>query len=164
MKYLPYENFYIVTTLTPAELTQKLEKEIEPDTQFGFKRVFYRSSPYYFRGCLLNDGFELYPLIFRKNSFIPFIKGVVEPYLNGSKVQVKMRLHLSMFVFAVVWFGPIITLGCIAIYQALYYGNYGIGSFVPFGMVLFGYIMILLGFKSESIPAKKKLLKLFEGE
>jgi hypothetical protein len=59
MKYLPYENFYIITLLSPGEVKEQLKKVIEPDTGFSFKKLFYRSSDYYFSGDVVNNIFEI---------------------------------------------------------------------------------------------------------
>jgi hypothetical protein len=163
MKYLPYENFYVTTLLTPAKVVERLKKEVEPDTGISFKKMFFRSSEYYFTGYIGYEKFELEPVISYRNSFLPQIKGIIKPHLNGSRIQVVMRLHTGVVVFMGIWMGFVMLLGCAFLLKSFITAEFTLTTLIPLGMMLFAYCLALGGFKYESIDAKNKLNQIFEG-
>lgn len=163
MKYLPYENFCITTKLKPAEVQQRLEKEVStrPGSFFSFGS---REISTYFEGYAINGRFEFERDIKYRNSFLPKITGNTEPWLSGSRVHVKMRMPLAVIVFMCVWLIGAAFGGIIILLAALNTGHTGIVMFAGFGFFLFGYLLMMGGFKRESRDAKKKLLEMLDGE
>jgi hypothetical protein len=94
-----------------------------------------------------------------KNSFLPIIKGEVRSETLGSLVDVTMHSDISVFVFMVIWMG---ILGFAFLSTLANPGNSS--SLVALAMMAFGYLLVLIGFKFESIQSKKFLRELFQAE
>ena len=164
MKLLPYEKFHFITRFKPEEIQQRLERNIEPDKPFSIKDIFKRESAFYFNGFATNAFFEIKRLIFYRNSFLPRVKGLIESGLNGSRVEIKMYMHLLVTLFMCIWLGGV-TFGCITLTANMIRdGNFEAAIIIPYIMFLLGYGVMMWGFKSESVKAKEKLLELLEGK
>ncbi|MGN8067468.1 hypothetical protein [Mucilaginibacter sp. 22184] len=163
MRLLPYENFYIVTQLKPAEVQERLATEIEPVTPFTFRKLFVRKSAYFFKGYVEDNRFKIIRIIFHRNSFLPFIKGSTESYLTGNRVHIIMYMHILVTLFMCIWFG-MTGFGAIIYLTGATPNKFSPPPLIALSMFLFGYGMMIGAFKYESIKAKDKLLELFEGE
>ncbi len=164
MKFLPFENFYITTSLKPAEVQERLSQEVEPVQGFSFKNLFSARSGAYFSGYVANGTFDFKRVIYYRNSFLPVIKGTTETYLNGSRVHVKMRMDISVIVFMGLWLGVIGIAGLSFFIKNISNHEVDNSSFISLGMFMLGYVLATGGFKFESIKAKNKLLELLDGE
>ena len=164
MKFLPFENFYIITSLKPEEVQERLQKEIKPDIGFSFKNLFSSSSDYYFSGYAINGTFRFKRIINYRNSFLPQINGSTETWLNGSRVHVNMRMDVVVVVFMCIWLGGIMFIGIMIMLQDFLKGRFEFASLIPFAMFLFGYLLSTGGFKHESSKARNKLIELLNGE
>ncbi|MGZ3871947.1 MAG: hypothetical protein ACXVJD_03460 [Mucilaginibacter sp.] len=164
MKFLPFEDFYIITGLKPGQVQERLEKEVEPDMGFSFKKLFSPQSGRYFTGYVVNGTFGFKRIIQHRNSFLPQIKGSTEAWLNGSRVHVKMSMHIGVTIFMCIWLGFALLLGFGFFIQEIRTAPFKIEDLAPFGAFLFGYLLSLGGFKYESIKAQKKLFELLNGE
>jgi len=163
MKYLPYEDFHIITPLKPAEVQALLAKETEPVKQFSFSTLFSRSSGYYFSGYVVNGMFEISRVIDYRNSFLPQIKGSTEAWLNGSRLHITMQLHPAVMAFMFIWMGGV-GLAAVAVISAGFSErSFEPLSLIPLAMFLFGYLLSTGGFKYESRKAKAKLIDLLSG-
>lgn len=162
MKFFPYEDFYIITSLKPEEVETRLQSEMEPNRGFSLGKPF-SSSNRYFSGYVVNGVFEFKRIISYRNSFVPQIKGSIEPWLNGSRMHVTMTMQIFVNVFMGMWLGSCLVFGLFYLIQELNNGPFQIVDMVPFGMFLFGYVLCTGGFKYESSTAKDKLLKMLNG-
>jgi len=102
MNLLPFDSFCIITLLKPGEVESQLQSEVTPG--FSFKTML-NGVDYskYFTGVAENGKFKITRIIRNRNSFLPVIIGHTEDWLNGSRVYVKMRLHLFVAVFMCSW-------------------------------------------------------------
>lgn len=164
MKFLPFENFYIISCLKPEQVQACLQNEVEPNKAFSFSGLFSSSSDCYFTGYAINGTFEFKRIITNRNSFLPQIKGTTEAWVNGSRVHVTMKMHIGVIIFMCMWLGFALIFGIGFLIQETNKGPFKIVDLVPFGMFLFGYLLSLGGFKYESIKAKNKLVELLNGE
>ena len=75
-----------------------------------------------------------------------------------------MRVHPSVFIFDCIWFGVIVlfSMGGIG-FSHIFKGFYPI-ELLPLGMLLFAYIIMMIGFKSESRKSIKDLKEAFEAD
>jgi hypothetical protein len=162
MMWLPYENFYIDTNLKPDAAEAALAQEVAPDADFSFKTIFSDRSGEYFLGTVASGSLKIRRQIYYRNSFLPRITGTIEPDMNGSRVHIKMKLHIMILVFVCAW-TIVIGLGGIAFILKPSDDGLGANDLVPLGMVLFVYLLSMGGFKFESIKAKKKLAEIFQG-
>jgi hypothetical protein len=162
MAFYPFENFYIITHLKPAEVHECLEKEVEPNHDYKF----FSDDEYttYFAGYVVNGTFNFKRVIYNRNSFLPQIIGTTESYLNGSRIHVKMRMRMVIIIFMGLWLAGAGLGGLIFIATNAFNNKFEAVSLVPFGMFIFGYLMSTGFFKYESNIAKNKLLELLNGQ
>ncbi|MGZ3765938.1 MAG: hypothetical protein ACXVB0_13195 [Mucilaginibacter sp.] len=164
MKFFPYEIFYITTSLKPAEVQDRLSKEVEPPQRLSFKNLFSFGSGAYFSGYVVNGTFECKRMINYRNSFLPIIKGTTETYLNGSRLHVKMSMHIAVVIFMCFWLGGVGVFGIGFLLQNYSKGGFEPASLIPVGMFVFGYVLATSAFKFESTKAKDKLLEILDGK
>lgn len=161
MKLLPYENFYIITKMKQAEVQLEFERAVSAGTGSIFKSS---SCATYFEGYAVNGVFEFKRSIEYRNSFLPEIKGTTEPYLNGSRIHVKMRMMMFVTVFMCVWLGGAAVGGISIFISEISDGHFRIQDLAVFLMFFFGYGLMMGAFKYESRKAKNKLLEMFDGD
>ncbi|UZR99719.1 hypothetical protein [Chondrinema litorale] len=164
MKYLPLEDITYQTKLNTNEIVDRLNEVVEPKKTFRMNGFFGNSEHKPYEGSIHNMSFKINRIIGYRNSFIPIITGTLEEEMNGTKVNVKMRLHSFVIVFMFIWFGGVGIASLAVISYYLNNENFEPMSLIPFGMLIFGYAMVLGGFKYESIKSKKYLAELFEAK
>lgn len=163
-KILPFEELMYHSKLTKEELFIHLQKEIEAEKSFGLGAIGYSySKPYV--GKVFNNRFEIKRVINYRNSFLPVIKGEIQDAVNGSKVKIKLNLTDFVKVFMIVWLGGVF-LACIAVLINFIMNGFdpetGFIIFIPFGMLVFGIIMVSVGFKAESKKSKTDLEEILQ--
>jgi hypothetical protein len=165
MLFAPFERLTIETPLPPEEVHRRLAQVIEPKQMFRF---FSRDHKAY-QGNLTDDRFEVSRIIHYRNSFLPVIKGDIRPGLGGSVVDITMQPHPFVIAFMAVWFSfsgvifaGILCTSLVSIWQ-MEDGGLGslIGVIIPAGFVLFGYLLVMGGFKFESVKSKAFFQELF---
>tara|TARA_Y100001934_G_C12346411_1_gene773062 strand:+ start:1401 stop:1910 length:510 start_codon:yes stop_codon:yes gene_type:complete len=166
MRYLPFENITYLTKLELEEIQKRIDEVIEPEKTFRMTGIFKSSDHKPYEGTVDGNSFNITRIIGYRNSFLPKISGVIEKDLKGNKINVKMRLHVFVIVFMFIWFGicGVECLAVLAIGFNFFSQNFQPITLVPFGMLIFGYALVTLGFKYESIKSKKYLAELFEAE
>ncbi|HAL82093.1 MAG TPA: hypothetical protein DCO83_07545 [Mucilaginibacter sp.] len=163
MKFLPYENFYIITRLRPDEAESRLQQEVSPGNGSFFN--FFRSTfTTYFEGYAVNGRFEFKRNINYRNSFLPQIKGTIENGPGGSRVHVKMNMLVFVTIFMCFWLGATGLAAIALITRQFERGQLTAADFVVFIMFLFGYGLTMGSFKFESLKAKSYLVELLDGE
>ncbi|PKN93757.1 MAG: hypothetical protein CVU44_08045 [Chloroflexi bacterium HGW-Chloroflexi-6] len=165
MKFLPYERFRIRTSLSSQEAVNRLENAIEPKRFFRF----FGASEKPYEGKLEGSHFEISRIIGYRNSFLPRIKGDVESEISGCSISISMQPHVFVITFMIFWLGGVgfaflAALGSFV--SSLGQTSTADPSFllIPGGMFIFGYLMVLGGFKFESVKSKKFFQRLFEEE
>lgn len=163
MKFLPTENITYKSRLNEEEIVKRLSDFIEPEKTFRFG-VFSKSSTKSYEGQIYGSNFEIKRIIGYRNSFLPRINGSIEKNFDGTTIKVKMRLHILVIVFLCIWCGGV-GIACIAS-LSLTFGivKFDPMSLIPFGMLIFVYLLTMGGFKFESSKAKQDLQGIFEAE
>lgn len=163
-KILPFEELLYHSKLTKEELFLHLQNEIEAEKSFGLGAHKYSYSKPYI-GKVFNNQFEIKRAINYRNSFLPIIKGEIQDAVNGSKIKIKLKLVDIVKVFMIIWLSGVF-LACIAVGT-----NFAINGFdpetgftilIPFGMLLFGILMVTISFKAESRKSKKDLEEMLQ--
>jgi hypothetical protein len=167
--FLPYEHLTITTYFSPEMARQKLAGVIEPRRmRFG---LLSRGHHKPYQGEISGDQFKISRIIYYRNSFLPVISGKLEPDLKGARLDIKMSLHPVVLIFMAIWFGGV-GLAIIATNFAAFsaFTQSGITADTPFfpllipgGMFIFGYLMVLGGFKFEAAKAKTFFHELITG-
>lgn len=163
MKFLPTENITYKTRLKEDEIIRRLSDCIEPEKIFRLGILSSGSTKSY-EGQINGQTFSIKRIISYRNSFLPRINGVIERDFDGLTIKVKMRLHIFVIVFLCIWFG-LVGLACIAfLTQTLSSSEINPAALIPFGMLLFAYLLTMGGFKFESNKSKKDLQRIFNAE
>lgn len=117
----------------------------------------------YFHGTVTDNTFRLQRNIQSWNSFLPVIRGFVEPTESGSEIHLKMNLHPLVKVGMAVWFAGVV-LACLLTLLGIIFGE-SIPlpvQFLPWGMLLFGILLTVVSFRIEAKKAREKLESLFQ--
>lgn len=164
MNFLPYENITYLSKLNIDQISERLNNVVEPVSSNFYSKTFKRISNFEYTGTVQFDSFKIVRIIQYRNSFLPLIKGVIESDFQGSIVKVKMRMHPFVLVFCIIWFG-LLSIGIFFMTLVLLTSaKFEPATLIPYGMFLFGYILVTAGFKYESKKSKFFFAELFEAE
>ncbi|MDF3028409.1 MAG: hypothetical protein K0S23_2716 [Fluviicola sp.] len=153
-RFLPVEKYQIQTKLTPEEVKERV--------------ALITASEY--NGIVSGNTFKLSRSIKYQNSFLPEIKGTIASYLGKTEIDISMSLNLYVKIFVIVWLSltgipsAIILLALVRMLIHFYFKGFSPFLLIPIGMFIFGYLLMLVAFKSESRISKKRLNVLFEAE
>jgi len=168
-KYLPFENYTLTSKLPVEEIKRRLADNIEPKKNLrfpGFNKISNR--PY--EGQILADTFTISRIINYRNSFLPIITGRISTFLGKTQINVRMRPVTFVLIFMSFWLGAVglVCLGIILTgviqFKRILQSGFSPMILIPFGMFLFGCLLITLAFKAESKRSKEFLERLFEGQ
>lgn len=157
MTLLPFETIVIETPLTKEETIFNLTESIEPEKTFRF---FNKSDTRDFEGQLRGNEFEIKRIISYRNSFLPIIKGQLQTIGTGTRIIVKMRIHVAVMVFMAVWFGFV---GLFLLANLLNSEENVDAILFPVGMLFFGYALVMGGYLFESYRTKEILTDITKG-
>ena len=165
MKFLPYERIKIKTRLGADEACKRLAATIEPKRSFRRFEANHKT----YQGNIEGYAFEISPIIHYRNSFLPIIKGEIQPEMSGSSVHITMRPHGFVIAFMILWLGGVgffFFIMLASFISSMIQNNPGDASvlLIPGGMFAFGYALLLGGFKFESIKSKRFFRDLFQAE
>jgi len=158
---LPYQKLVIEVPYSREELTRRLGREVT-DRKRGWGWSEKRAE--LFEGVVSDEGFQIKRIIDYRNSFLPVIQGRFYPHVKGVRVEITMRLHVAVLVFSVVWLN-MVGIGVVGVAtHILTTRSVDAVTLIPFGMLLFFYLMVTIGFGVEAKKASKLLNSLFEAE
>src|SRR5262249_53828994 len=109
------------------------------------------------KGSANDEGFRLQRIIYYRNSFLPVVKGRFVEGNLGTDILVSMTLHPLVLLFMLVWFGLLASM----VVSVVRDGSNLAMLPMPFGLILFGWIVVQLGFSSEADKARKIIQDLF---
>lgn len=168
LRYLiPYDNIRLQTSLTTQEVQQKLESVTAPRrSYFTLKRT---TEPY--EGKVANESFRISRIIYyRRNSFLPSIIGSIKSGINGTMVQIRMRPVWTILIFMAVWLGIVGSL-CLAVLYLIFTSlnktvtpGLSPAAIIPFVMFIFGYGILMIGYRVESSKSRDFIKDLLEAE
>ena len=117
-----------------------------------------------FNGTIADNTFRLQRNIQYRNSFLPVIRGRVDPTETGSEIHLKMSIPPLVIVFMAVWFA-FVVLACLATIFGTIFGDSPfplLGRLLPWGMLLFGILLAVVPFRIEAQKAQEKLESLLQ--
>lgn len=157
MTLLPYRRFTIDTPLSPSTVQTRLEGATG-------QTVPGRASPIdsAFRGEVSGARFQIQRRIGYRNSFLPRIRGTIEPTASGSRLVGTMRLHGFVAAFMVFWLGGVGLAFIAIVLPAFSGGRFDWGALTPLGMLAFGVLLVLGGFVPEAHKAIRQLAELVD--
>ncbi|MFV0535899.1 MAG: hypothetical protein ACK5M3_00840 [Dysgonomonas sp.] len=146
---LPIENITYKSSLSHNEVYNRLVSIIRTDKTYI--------------GGWTNNTFKIKRNINYRNSFLPQIKGEICREKNETLIIVKMTLPPAILVFVLFWL-IFASFACVLSINTMIMDGFEVFYLVPFGMLLFGYILVFTAFKYESLRSKMDLLKIFEAD
>jgi hypothetical protein len=169
MKYLPFENYVLTTNLSVDEVRDRLANNVEPQKKASISSSKQNTSKPY-QGSIVNNSFKIFRIINYRNSFVPVISGEISQAYGKTEIAVKMKPVLFVLIFMAFWIGTVgVICVCILVMAVLEFKDLIQNGFsppilIPFGMFIFGYLLITLSFKYESSTSKEFLKDLFEAQ
>jgi len=171
-KSLYFEDYVLTTRLSVEDVCKRLADNIEPKRTNRFSISFDNSTKPY-EGEIKENRFRISRIINYRNSFLPVIEGEILRSAGKTHIHIRMKLAAIVIVFICLWLW-VVGFPCIEILlkellnirQILQSGLAGFSpmNLIPFGMLIFMYLMVYFGFKTESRKSKKFLAALLEGE
>jgi hypothetical protein len=137
----PYSSAEYSTSLPPVEVRNRLAGIV---AQSG--DVFPASSTKEFVGEVEDRTFRIYRKISYRNSFLPILRGRIEPQASGTRIRIRYDLH------------PFVC-GFLIFFIAVSLVN---GGLVGLGFVLFSVVLTLAGFIPERWKAEPRIRELLE--
>ena len=110
----------------------------------------------YFAGKVFENSFKIFRCIHYRNSFLPVIMGNIEANEYGSTIKIKMRMAIPVIIFLGIWFTGVLA-GCLIVPFAGFSMPFGL---VPYLMLVFGILIVVIPNKIEAEKARKKLEEL----
>lgn len=157
MEYLPFEHLIYKTNLSEQEVLTRLSDFIDKKKI----RIFRNNITKEYEGTIDGNSFEISRIIKGRNSFQPRISGEIRQNNYETQIEIKMRLHWSVFIFLLFW--------CVFVFCALIMiftngEKISAVSFMPLLMLLVAYLFTMFGFKIESKRSKKDLEKMLDAK
>jgi hypothetical protein len=115
-----------------------------------------------FEGEVSETGFKISRIIRYRNSFRPIVEGQFFPLVKGVRIEVRMRLSMTILIFSILWLSFVAAGAGAVIVQIISTGKYAGSMFIPFGMLLFYCLLMTIGFGVEANKAVKLLSHIFE--
>jgi len=116
-----------------------------------------------FQGVVRGNHFEIRRDIGYRNSFLPFIHGVILPSGKGSVMQIEMRMHPAARRFLLAWLGAVLL--CFLLFTFVMPSGDTFSTLllriIPFFMLAFGVFITIIGFYPEAKIAQEFLRDTF---
>lgn len=106
MKLLPYDNFELVVTEPLEQVRTRLMNSVGPGSLWA---AFTSAEERPFSGKVETTKFKIHRKIHYRNSFLPIFIGTLEQHLSGTRISVRMRIHLFAIAFLAAWIGTSIS-------------------------------------------------------
>jgi len=166
---LPFDNFKLRTELTMAEVVTRITNDIEPRKTFRLT-VFYNKPTKPYEGEIVGTSFKIRRIIRYRNSFLPVIMADISTGLDKTEVTIRMRPAIAVLIFSFIWLGAV-GLACIGIsiaairnMQHVIQHGFSSGMVIPYIMFVFGYLLILIGYRPEAKKSKDFLKSVLEAD
>lgn len=112
----------------------------------------------YFEGSVSENSFKICRCIHYRNSFLPLIIGTIEAHEYGSTINIRMRTAIPVIVFLVIWLTSVLA-GCLIVPFA---GFPMPAALIPYIMLVFGILLVIIPNKIEAKKAREKLEELLK--
>jgi len=89
----PGRTVVLESALSFAEVTSRLAKEVTPPAN-----PFWDRRQELFEGAFANGRFEVIRLVHSRNSFRPMLYGQLSPTPGGTRIEIRMQLHILVLV------------------------------------------------------------------
>jgi hypothetical protein len=163
MKIIPSNKIEITTVLSNQEVRKVLMENIRPKKglTIGFRKP---KDNKLFEGFFEQDRFEIQRIITGRNSFLPQIKGQIQPNINGTKLVADLKVNTFVIVFMTFWLGGISLALVATVIGILKQGTNPFFAIVPLIMIAFGIGLVHFGFNSEKEKSINDLKRILNGQ
>ncbi|WP_303312514.1 hypothetical protein [Hymenobacter sp. BT730] len=164
MRFVPWVTEQFYTPLSPEELLQRLQENTAP--RLTWFKIFSFKPLKPFLGTVEINSFDIQRVIRYKNSWLPQIKGKIEPHQSngGSLVLLRHHLHYSVLVFCIIWQAVVGFSVVSSIGNLLTTGKLNQELLSTLGMFAFGLILFTVPFWLEVQQSRPMLIKLLKLE
>lgn len=150
MKIIPKRNIIFITKDSKEEVLRKISESTQ------------------YQGTINSESFNIYRNIDYRNSFLPQIKGRFFDDYNATKIEITMQLHTFVLAFMSMWLALALLFCGIIISDIVKSGipisNLGMFHLIPFGMLLFGFLLAYIPFTIECRISEKDLQSILDAE
>lgn len=164
MTFLPYEHYTIKTSLSTDDIITRLKEGLD---EWKSMRWFWSKNTHPYEGAVDGMTFRMRRIIRYRNSFLPTVSGSITQRHGVSLVEIRMKMHPIAIAFVCMWFGFIVNFLIAAIASAdtslLSLKKANPALLIPLAMLIFGYLLMMGGFKFESRKAKRYCAEFFKG-
>jgi hypothetical protein len=102
MNLLPFENIVIFSPLSKNEIKNSLKNNIEWNTELGM--TFNKNAIRDFEGFVKGGKFKIRRILKSGiNSLIPIVTGHIIDNINGSKIELRLKLNKVVTILAIVF-------------------------------------------------------------
>ena len=163
MKIIPSDKIEILTSLSTQEVRKILAENIRPNK--GLKIRFNKSQEKeLFEGNFEQDRFEIQLIITGRNSFIPQIKGKIQPNINGTKLVADLKVRTFVIVFMLFWLTFVGVAFIMGIVGVINQGTNPVLLIFPLIMFGFGFGIVHYGFNSQKDKSIIGLKRIINGQ
>lgn len=159
MKILPYEKYSLKCNCNREKIVEILQKNTDVKRPF----IKFKDSKKFW-GKVELDSFKIQRQISYRNSFLPIIKGKVIENEEKTIIKIKMRMHILVEIFVIIWLSFALSISGITgkLFVENLINNVGVKGelLIPFFMFLLGLTLTNIAFWLEVKKAKEELIKL----
>ena len=146
-------NLIIESLKSRHEIIQILKYNTHED--IPILKVVYSENVFnkFFRGNISGDSFKIQRCVIGQMGFVPLAYGTITENKKGTKISITIKRMKGINIFFSCWFGGLTLLMIlIFIVNTKYF-------FIPLGILIYGFLLNYIPYKTES---KKAILKLQE--
>lgn len=156
MIILPSLDAIIISKMSPEEICEAMRVVTVPrrEHHYGDRRGE-------FIGEVSTAGFRIISNLCYKDSFLPIITGSIRTKGKLSIITIKMRMHLLVSMFMIVWFGPVIFFMLQSLLLMIDDKSYFMLLLGTGVMMLLGQSVMRTGFYRPAKKALKRMKELF---
>src|SRR5690349_13842074 len=137
MRFLHYDRFIIDTPMNLEQAILVIKQNLPPKLKWYEIRFRIKGN---LKGTVTAEGFKITRILrYYSNSFVPIVIGKFERLPIGTRIYIKMRLHLFVIGFLFIWFGILIIGFILFISKSIQTNEIDTGIYFISGMILFGY-------------------------
>jgi hypothetical protein len=152
---IPYYKHILKSPLSKLDIENRLNNEIS-QTKTLF--VWRQPNNEKFFGFMSAGKFKIIRFGTIRNSFKPVIFGTLNQDENGTTIELVFRPHLLVLIFVGVWCSFVLYAATFSIQEIVMNDHYDPLILIPFGMLAFAYLILMIGF----IPDVNYSIKIFE--
>lgn len=149
-------NSIIESLKTKEEIVNILKENTHED--ISLLKAIYDDNIFkrFFRGIISDDSFKIQRCVRSQRGLVPLIYGNIEETKEGTKINIKIKRYKGINIFLGVWFSFLMLLFIFITFASPKY------FFIPLLMLVYGFLLNFITYKTESKKAMSKLQEMFK--